>query len=104
MINKSVLKDADIAQLQELGATMEKKTNLQVVLAGFTDGVGSEGYNLELSKKRAEAVRDYLMANFKIDKDRIVLNWYGKADPIASNQTAEGRALNRRVAIVVTGM
>ena len=102
--NKSELKDADIAQLQELGATMEKKTNLQVVLAGFTDGVGSEGYNLELSKKRAEAVRDYLLGNFKIDNDRIVLNWYGKANPIASNQTPEGRALNRRVAIVVTGM
>jgi OOP family OmpA-OmpF porin len=102
--NKSELKDADIADLKELGTTMEKKTNLRVVLAGFTDGVGSEGYNMELSKKRAETVRDYLLANFKIDKDRLTLNWYGKADPIASNQTDEGRALNRRVAIVLTGM
>jgi OOP family OmpA-OmpF porin len=102
--NKSVLKDADIAQLQELGMLMEEKTNLQVILAGFTDGVGSEGYNMELSMKRAEAVRDYLLANFKIEKNRLTLNWYGKADPIASNQTVEGRALNRRVAIIVTNM
>ncbi len=102
--DKSELKEADMARLQELGKLMEKKTNLRVVLAGFTDGKGSEGYNMELSKKRSEAVRDYLTANFKFDKDRLTLNWYGKADPIASNQTPEGRALNRRVAIVVTGM
>jgi len=102
--DKSVLKDADIADLKELGTTMEKKTDLRVVLAGFTDGEGSEGYNIGLSKRRAEAVRDYLLTNFKIDKDRITLHWYGKADPIASNQTDAGRALNRRVAIVLTGM
>ena len=102
--DKSELKDADMAQLKELGTTMEKKTNLRVVLAGFTDGEGSEGYNIGLSKRRAEAVRDYLLTNFKIDKNRITLHWYGKADPIASNQTAEGRALNRRVAVILTNM
>ncbi|MBW2329200.1 MAG: OmpA family protein, partial [Deltaproteobacteria bacterium] len=70
----------------------------------YTDGVGSEGYNLELSKKRSEAVRDYLLGKFKIDKDRITLNWYGKADPIASNQTPEGRAANRRVVGILSLM
>jgi OOP family OmpA-OmpF porin len=102
--NKSELKDSDKAQIQELGLLMETMPTLQAVLAGFTDGVGSEGYNLELSKRRSEAVRDYLLANFKIDRERVTLNWYGKADPIASNQTAEGRTLNRRVAVIVTAM
>ena len=83
---------------------MEKNANARLVLAGYTDGVGSEGYNLELSRKRAEAVRDYLLSKFKIDKDRITLHWYGKADPAASNQTPEGRALNRRVVGILSAM
>ena len=91
--------------MQELVAIMEKDTNARLVLAGYTDGVGSEGYNLELSQKRAEAVRDYLMATSR--SARIVspsLNWFGKANPIASNQTPEGRALNRRVVGILSVM
>ena len=102
--NKSDIKPEYNAKLDALGKMMVDDTKSRLVLAGYTDGVGSEGYNLELSKKRSEAVRDYLLANFKIDKDRISLNWYGKADPIASNQTPEGRAANRRVVGVLSLM
>ncbi len=102
--NKAEIKPEYHAKLDELGAMMEKETSSRLVLAGYTDGVGSEGYNLELSKKRAEAVRDYLLSKFKIEKDRLSLNWYGKADPIASNQTPEGRAANRRVIGVLSLM
>lgn len=102
--NKSDIKPEYNAKLDVLGQMMVDDTKSRLVLAGYTDGVGSEGYNLELSKKRSEAVRDYLLANFKIDKDRISLNWYGKADPIASNQTPEGRAANRRVVGVLSLM
>jgi OOP family OmpA-OmpF porin len=102
--NKSVLKDQYHAKLQELGAFLETNTNVHLFLAGYTDGVGSEGYNMPLSKKRSESVRDYLLAHSKIDKNRVTLQWYGKADPIASNQTDEGRTLNRRVSVILTNM
>jgi OOP family OmpA-OmpF porin len=102
--NKSEVKSQYHAKLQELGAFLEKNTNVRVVLAGYTDGVGSEGYNLELSKKRSESVRDYLQTHSKIDKNRVTLQWYGKADPIASNQTDKGRELNRRVSVILLNM
>jgi OOP family OmpA-OmpF porin len=102
--NKSVLKDEYHAKLQKLGAFLETNTNVHLFLAGYTDGVGSEGYNMPLSKKRSESVRDYLLAHSKIDKNQVTLQWYGKADPIASNQTDEGRTLNRRVSVVLTNM
>jgi OOP family OmpA-OmpF porin len=102
--NKSNLDNQYHAKLQELGTFMENNPEIRLVLAGYTDGVGSEGYNMELSRKRSESVRDYLMAHSKIDKNRITLQWYGKADPIASNQTEEGRALNRRVSAILINM
>jgi OOP family OmpA-OmpF porin len=102
--NKSDIKPEYNSKLDVLGQMMVDDTKSRLVLAGYTDGVGSEGYNLELSKKRSEAVRDYLLGKFKIDKDRITLNWYGKADPIASNQTEEGRAANRRVVGILSLM
>jgi len=99
--NKSVLKNEYNAKLQELAVFLEKNPNVRLVLAGYTDGVGSEGYNLVLSKKRAESVFDYLMAHSRIDKNRVSLEWHGKANPTASNQTEEGRALNRRVSVIL---
>lgn len=102
--DKADIKPEYTEKMQALGKTMVEDPKARLVLAGYTDGKGSEGYNLELSKKRAEAVRDYLLANFKIDKDRISLNWYGKADPAASNQTPEGRAKNRRVVGILSTM
>ena len=95
--NKADLKEKYQAKIQNLGIFLEKNPGVRVVLAGYTDGVGSEGYNMELSRKRSEAVRDYLLANSKVEKNRVTLQWYGKSDPVASNQTEEGRALNRRV-------
>jgi OOP family OmpA-OmpF porin len=102
--NKSDLKNQYHGKLQELGAFLEKNTNVRVVLAGYTDGVGSEGYNMSLSQKRSESVHEYLMAHSKIDKNRVTLQWYGKADPIASNQTDKGRELNRRVSVILLNM
>ena len=100
--DKSELKDEQKGQLKTLGKFLEAKPETRVILAGYTDNTGKEGYNMELSKKRAETVRDYLMANAKIDPNRVSLHWYGKNDPIAGNDSDEGRALNRRVTIIVT--
>ena len=102
--NKADIKPEYNEKMNNLGKVMVENPKARLVLAGYTDGVGSEGYNMELSKRRAEAVRDYLLTNFKIDKDRITLHWYGKADPIASNQTPEGRAKNRRVVGILSLM
>jgi OOP family OmpA-OmpF porin len=59
---------------------------------------------MELSRKRAEAVADYVTKNFKLDSGRVTAMWYGEANPVASNDTAEGRGKNRRVEIAVTGL
>ena len=103
-VNKSVLKNQYFAKLQDLGMFMEKNPNIRLVLAGYTDSVGSEGYNIYLSRKRSESVSDYLMAHSKIDKNRVTLQWYGKVGPVASNQTEEGRASNRRVSVILNNM
>jgi OOP family OmpA-OmpF porin len=89
------------SEMDELGEFLKNKANAYAVMAGYTDSVGSEEYNLGLSRRRAESVANYLMNNYNIDQSRIVMNWYGKANPIASNDTEEGRSMNRRVECAV---
>jgi len=100
--DKAVLKPEGKAKLDEL-ATLIQDINLEVVVAvGFTDSIGTVPYNLKLSERRANAVKAYLEAK-GIPQDRIYTEGKGKADPIASNKTKEGRAQNRRVEIEVVG-
>ncbi|VWC19813.1 OmpA family protein [Burkholderia lata] len=73
-------------------------TYSQVSVTGFTDSVGSDDYNLALSKRRAESVAAYLKAR-GLKTDSLTVSGRGKADPVASNATPEGRASNRRVEI-----
>jgi OOP family OmpA-OmpF porin len=89
------------SELNELGEFMQSKSNAYAVLEGYTDSVGDEEYNQRLSRRRAEGVADYLMSNFNIDASRIVVQWHGKINPVAGNDTAEGRSLNRRVECAV---
>ncbi len=72
----------------------------KIEIEGHTDNTGNEDYNMELSKRRAEAVRDYLVAT-GIPKEKLVAKGYGTSKPIADNQTASGRAKNRRVDFVI---
>ncbi|WP_241294334.1 OmpA family protein, partial [Burkholderia stabilis] len=74
------------------------RTYSQVTVTGFTDSVGSDDYNLALSKRRAESVAAYLKAH-GLKTDSMTVTGRGKADPVASNATPEGRASNRRVEI-----
>lgn len=87
--------------LDKLGQFLLDQPGAYVVLSGFCDSTGNEAYNIKLSKKRAESVRNYLSKKFKISQDRMLSYWYGYANPVASNATAEGRALNRRVTIAI---
>jgi OOP family OmpA-OmpF porin len=72
---------------------------LRVSVEGHTDSVGSDAYNMKLSRRRAIAVRDYMVSR-GIDAGRISTEGYGETRPVATNHTAEGRAQNRRVEIV----
>jgi outer membrane protein OmpA-like peptidoglycan-associated protein len=69
---------------------------VRVEIAGYTDDVGKDDYNLGLSQRRAEAVKQYL-ANSGLSADRIVARGYGETNPIATNGTPAGRAENRRI-------
>ena len=89
------------AELDQVGDYLKSHDNSYVVLAGFTDSVGSEEYNLGLSRRRAESVGAYLMNSANIAEDRIVKDWFGKLNPIADNGTSDGRRMNRRVEIAV---
>lgn len=71
------------------------------LVAGHTDGVGTEDYNYELAKRRADAVSRYLITQKKLDPLHVVTVSYGKTAPLAENNTAQGRAKNRRVEILV---
>ncbi|KVF14469.1 OmpA family protein [Burkholderia cepacia] len=75
-------------------------TYSQVTVTGFTDSVGSDDYNLALSKRRAESVAAYLKAH-GLKADSMTVSGRGKADPVASNATPEGRASNRRAEILL---
>jgi outer membrane protein OmpA-like peptidoglycan-associated protein len=72
----------------------------QVSIAGYTDNTGNSSYNLDLSQRRAEAVRGFLIHN-GIQPTRITAHGFGEADPVAPNDTAAGRQQNRRVEITV---
>jgi OOP family OmpA-OmpF porin len=71
---------------------------------GYTDDTGKAEYNIELSRRRAEVAADYLQKTYELSSNRVVVLWYGAENPIASNDTTEGRAQNRRVEFSIGGM
>ncbi len=101
--DKSDLRPESTTQLDVLGRMLLANPQFYVVLSGFCDSIGSEAYNINLSQRRAESVRNYLQARFGISRKNMLLYWYGYANPVASNATPEGRQLNRRVTIVLRG-
>ncbi len=98
--NKATIRKADDADLTKAIAFIEKYSGSQVSLVGYTDSVGSDAYNLKLSEKRAEAVKDYLVKH-GANAARIQTEGRGEADPVADNNTEKGRAENRRVEILI---
>jgi outer membrane protein OmpA-like peptidoglycan-associated protein len=75
--------------------------SITVEIQGHTDSQGDDDFNMKLSQRRAESVRDYLMGR-GITPDRMVPKGYGETVPIADNRTATGRGENRRVEFVIT--
>ncbi len=99
--NKAELKAGALRNLYPLVSFLKENSSRSLVIEGHTDSVGSESYNLELSQRRAEAVRRFLIEN-GIAQDRVTARGLGEAYPVASNNTEPGRQMNRRVEIVIS--
>jgi OOP family OmpA-OmpF porin len=100
--DKSVLKPAGKAKVDELVTKINNIKLEVVIVVGHTDWIGTNAYNQRLSVRRAEAVKAYLVSK-GIEKNRIYTEGKGENQPVADNKTAEGRAKNRRVEIEVVG-
>lgn len=98
---KNTLRTDAQQNLKQVAASIEQRyKGGGVRVFGYTDAVGSAGYNKELAEQRATAVRDWLVKNGNISEDRITVHPVGEARPVASNSTEQGRQQNRRVEIV----
>jgi outer membrane protein OmpA-like peptidoglycan-associated protein len=97
---KATLRPESISELFRVVKLLNLSTDIKIEVASFTDSKGSAEFNLALSQARAQAVADFLFAG-GIGKEQMVVKGYGKANPIATNETEEGRQLNRRTEIKV---
>jgi len=99
--DKSVIREADEAELKKAVGFVKKYPNANVKIEGHTDSMGTDPYNQKLSEQRAEAVQNYLIHKGAVQRADISTVGYGESRPIADNKTDEGRAENRRVDILI---
>ena len=100
--DKAVLKPEAKAKLDDLVAKTSAVALEVIIAVGHTDAAGTDAYNQNLSVKRSEAVKAYLVGK-GVEKNRVYTEGKGEKQPVADNKTAEGRAKNRRVEIEVVG-
>jgi len=86
--------------LKEIGTMLQEHPDLRISIEGHTDSDGDEAYNLELSTRRAAAVRDFLIEDYDIEAGRLESEGFGESVPAAPNNTPEGKQQNRRVELV----
>jgi OmpA-OmpF porin, OOP family len=98
--NKADVKADSEATLEQIAKLLKDSSGLKLLVVGHTDNVGGFAFNEDLSQRRAVAVVTALVTRYKIDKDRLTPVGVSFASPVASNQTEEGRAKNRRVELV----
>lgn len=95
--DSAVVTERYFSDIAELAAFLQRFKDVDVMIEGHTDNTGPEAYNQKLSQRRANAVADVLANEHGIARSRLQAKGYGESNPIASNDTAEGRAENRRV-------
>ncbi|WP_264566772.1 OmpA family protein [Flavobacterium sp. N3904] len=100
-VNKATLTPQAKANLDKLVPVFNSYPDTNIEIFGYTDNTGKPEYNLTLSQKRAESVKQYLISK-GLAASRFKTSGYGIADPIASNDTAEGKSQNRRVEFAIT--
>lgn len=98
--NQSDISGESEISLLKLITIFQKYPKTNIIVEGHTDSSGSDTYNMELSKNRAQAVTNYLSSN-GISASRIETNWFGEDQPKHDNSTAEGRSKNRRVELAI---
>jgi OOP family OmpA-OmpF porin len=96
-VNQATVRAIYGDQLDAIAAAMKAHEDIDLVLEGHTDSSGSDDYNMGLSDRRAKAVKAKLVSDYGIPAERISAMGYGETQPIASNETEDGRARNRRV-------
>lgn len=99
-VNSAVLKPGGYTEIARVATILNRYPETSIRVEGHTDSTGSESYNLELSQKRAAAVKNELLAQ-NVNPGRVETIAFGEAKPVADNTTEAGRQLNRRVEIVI---
>lgn len=99
-IDSAIVKQGAYDEIDRVAQILIKYPQTKIRIEGYTDSTGSEDHNLELSKKRAQSVKDALVAQ-NVAAVRIQTVGFGKANPIAGNDTEAGRQMNRRVRLVI---
>jgi outer membrane protein OmpA-like peptidoglycan-associated protein len=100
-INSSALSEAAKTNLEKVAGVFVKYPETNILIEGHTDDTGSPEYNMELSKKRAYSVSDYLQAK-GVASNRMNVKWYGESQPKVPNTTDANRTMNRRVEVAIT--
>lgn len=98
--DKATLKRDVEFNLVKIATILNQFGEMNILIEGHTDNVGTEEYNLELSKRRAQAVYEFLLSQ-DVAEDRMTWDGYGESRPVADNNTEEGRQRNRRVDLVI---
>lgn len=99
-VDRAELTPNGMQNVRELGSYLLQNPDRQVVVEGFTDSTGSREYNLRLSQARADSVRSALVA-MGVNPRNIITHGFGQDYPVASNDSAQNRALNRRVEVTI---
>ncbi len=102
-VNSAVLQPESTPTLVEIATMLTEHPDLRLRIEGHTDATGDDAANLELSRRRARAVRDFLVASHGIEESRLETEGFGETQPVADNATPEGRQNNRRVELVRLG-
>ena len=100
--NKATLKPGARERLARVSGIILAYPDLHLQIEGYTDNIGSDAYNMQLSEKRADVVREYLVSQ-GVNSGNISARGFGKSAPVASNDSPSGRQMNRRVELVVSG-
>lgn len=98
--NKSAVQGTSETTLNSMAQILKEYPKSNVLVEGHTDSAGPDDYNMTLSEQRATSVSDYLISQ-GIDKSRLTTKWYGENQPVADNDTKEGKAKNRRVELAI---
>lgn len=98
---KATLRNESIPELKNIVRLLKAYPKMRIEISGHTDSVGTAEYNMKLSQDRANAVRNYLIQSDGISSSRVMGKGYGSTRPVASNETEDGRQLNRRTEFII---